>query len=57
MHADDPPAKHKILVTALALFVRDGLCETSVRDIAKASGFNAKASELNEQAREHERLA
>src|SRR6476660_4882506 len=34
----DAPAKRKILITALALFVRDGLCETSVRDIAKASG-------------------
>jgi AcrR family transcriptional regulator len=41
--ADDAPAKRKILVTALALFVRDGLCETSVRDIAKASGFTNPA--------------
>jgi len=40
---DDAPAKQKILVTALALFVRDGLCETSVRDIAKASGFTNPA--------------
>jgi AcrR family transcriptional regulator len=40
---DDAPAKRKILVTALALFVRDGLCETSVRDIAKASGFTNPA--------------
>jgi AcrR family transcriptional regulator len=39
----DAPAKRKILVTALALFVRDGLCETSVRDIAKASGFTNPA--------------
>ena len=30
-------------MTALALFVRDGLCETSVRDIAKASGFTNPA--------------
>jgi AcrR family transcriptional regulator len=40
---DDPPAKRKILVAALALFVRDGLCETSVRDIARASGFTNPA--------------
>ncbi len=33
----------QILVTALALFVRDGLCETSVRDIARASGFTNPA--------------
>jgi len=39
----DPPAKRKILVSALALFVRDGLCETSVRDIARASGFTNPA--------------
>jgi AcrR family transcriptional regulator len=31
------------LVAALALFVRDGLCETSVRDIARASGFTNPA--------------
>ena len=40
---DDAPAKRKILTTALTLFVRDGLCETSVRDIAKASGFTNPA--------------
>ncbi len=40
---DDAPAKRKILVVALELFVRDGLCETSVRDIAKASGFTNPA--------------
>ena len=40
---EDAPAKRKILVTALALFVRDGLCETSVRDIARASGFTNPA--------------
>jgi AcrR family transcriptional regulator len=39
----DAPGKRKILETALALFVRDGLCETSVRDIAKASGFTNPA--------------
>jgi AcrR family transcriptional regulator len=40
---DDAPAKRKILVTALTLFVRDGRCETSVRDIARASGFTNPA--------------
>jgi len=39
----DAPAKRRILMAALALFVRDGLCETSVRDIAKASGFTNPA--------------
>lgn len=41
--ADDAPAKRRILEAALELFVRDGLCETSVRDIAKASGFTNPA--------------
>jgi TetR/AcrR family transcriptional regulator, repressor of fatR-cypB operon len=41
--AGDAPAKQKILVTALELFVKDGLCETSIRDIAKASGFTNPA--------------
>jgi TetR/AcrR family transcriptional regulator, repressor of fatR-cypB operon len=36
-------AKQKILIAALELFVRQGLCETSVRDIAKASGFTNPA--------------
>src|SRR5262245_40915592 len=40
---DDAPAKRRILVAALELFVRDGLCETSVRDIARASGFTNPA--------------
>jgi len=39
----DAPAKRKILVSALTLFVRDGLCETSIRDIARASGFTNPA--------------
>src|SRR6476660_6809717 len=39
----DAPAKRKILITALALFVGDGLCETSVRDIARGSGFTNPA--------------
>jgi TetR/AcrR family transcriptional regulator, repressor of fatR-cypB operon len=40
---DEAPAKRKILIAALGLFVRDGLCETSIRDIAKASGFTNPA--------------
>ena len=40
---DAPPAKERILVAALELFVRDGLCETSIRDIAKAAGFTNPA--------------
>jgi len=39
----DAPAKQKILLAALELFVRDGLCETSIRDIASASGFTNPA--------------
>ncbi|MGD0941545.1 MAG: TetR/AcrR family transcriptional regulator [Terracidiphilus sp.] len=39
----DAPAKRKILIVALHLFVRDGLCETSIRDIAKESGFSNPA--------------
>ncbi len=41
--AGDAPGKAKILVAALRLFVRDGVCETSIRDIAKASGFTNPA--------------
>ena len=43
MSNGDAPAKQKIVIAALDLFVRDGLCETSVRDIAKASGFSNPA--------------
>src|SRR3954462_5407515 len=53
VHADDPPAKRKILVTALALFVRDGLCETSVRDIATASGFTNPALFKHFESKDH----
>ena len=35
----DPPSKREVLRCALHLFVRDGLCETSIRDIARASGY------------------
>lgn len=40
---DDAPAKRKILTEALRLFVRDGLCETSIRDIAEATGYTNPA--------------
>jgi AcrR family transcriptional regulator len=40
---DDAPAKRKILTEALRLFVRDGLCETSIRDIARATGYTNPA--------------
>ena len=40
---DDAPAKQKILTEALRLFVRDGLCETSIRDIAAATGYTNPA--------------
>ena len=39
----DPPAKKKMLTEALRLFVRDGLCETSIRDIAAAAGYTNPA--------------
>jgi AcrR family transcriptional regulator len=41
--ANDSPGKQKIMLTALELFVKDGLCATSVRDIAAASGFTNPA--------------
>jgi AcrR family transcriptional regulator len=50
---DDAPAKRKILVAALALFVRDGLCETSVRDIARASGFTNPALFKHFHSKDH----
>lgn len=37
---DDPPSKQAILLGALHLFVRDGLCETSLRDIAADTGYS-----------------
>jgi AcrR family transcriptional regulator len=40
---DDPPSKREVLRVALHLFVKDGLCETSIRDIAKASGYTNPA--------------
>jgi AcrR family transcriptional regulator len=50
---EDAPGKYRILVTALALFVRDGLCETSVRDIAKASGFTNPALFKHFRSKDH----
>lgn len=38
--SDDSPAKQAILHEGLRLFVRDGLCETSLRDIAEATGYS-----------------
>ncbi len=39
----DPPSKREVLRCALHLFVRDGLCETSIRDIAQESGYTNPA--------------
>jgi AcrR family transcriptional regulator len=50
---DDPPAKREILVAALALFVRDGLCETSIRDIARESGFTNPALFKHFRSKDH----
>ena len=40
---DDAPAKRQILVAALELFVEKGLCETTIRDIARRSGYTNPA--------------
>ncbi|GAA3135015.1 TetR/AcrR family transcriptional regulator [Streptosporangium carneum] len=39
----DPPSKRRILVEALRLFVEHGVDGTTVRDIAKASGYSNPA--------------
>src|SRR5689334_20582915 len=39
----DPPGRRKIVIAALDLFVRQGLCETTIRDIAGESGFTNPA--------------
>lgn len=39
----DPPSKREILRSALHLFVRDGLCETSIRAIARAAHYTNPA--------------
>jgi len=36
---DDPPSKREILKAALRLFVRDGMCETTIRAIAAEAGY------------------
>ena len=41
--AGDAPAKKQILISALKLFVRRGLCETTVRDIAADAGYTNPA--------------
>lgn len=43
INADDPPAKRKILATALRLFSERGLAATSIRDIANLTGFTNPA--------------
>ena len=40
---EDAPSKREILRCALLLFVRDGLCETSIREIGKAAGYTNPA--------------
>lgn len=39
----DPRAKRRILIEALRLFSEKGLCETTVRDIAAATGYTNPA--------------
>lgn len=39
----DAPAKKKILISALKLFVNRGLCETTIRDIAADAGYTNPA--------------
>lgn len=39
----DPPAKQEIVKAALRLFVQKGIAETSIRDIAAASGYTNPA--------------
>jgi AcrR family transcriptional regulator len=41
--AEDPPARQRILVEGLRLFTDKGICETTVRDIAEATGFTNPA--------------
>lgn len=40
---DDAKAKQELLKAALGLFVRDGLCETSIRAIAARAGYTNPA--------------
>ena len=41
--AEDPPARQQILIEGLRLFTEKGLCETTVRDIADATGYTNPA--------------
>ncbi|MBZ5660173.1 MAG: TetR/AcrR family transcriptional regulator [Acidobacteriia bacterium] len=43
IRADDPPAKREILRSAMKLFSQGGLAATSIRDIAKESGYTNPA--------------
>ncbi|TNE36719.1 MAG: TetR/AcrR family transcriptional regulator [Alphaproteobacteria bacterium] len=43
INANDPPAKQRILAEGLRLFARQGLSETSIRDIAAATGYSNPA--------------
>ncbi|MHB1512077.1 MAG: TetR/AcrR family transcriptional regulator [Acidiferrobacter sp.] len=41
VHPGDAPSKREIVRVALTLFVRDGLCAASLRDIAAASAYSS----------------
>jgi AcrR family transcriptional regulator len=43
IHEDDPPAKRQILRAAMTLFSKRGLAGTSIRDIARESGYTNPA--------------
>ena len=43
IHEDDPPAKRQILRAAMTLFSQRGLAGTSIRDIARESGYTNPA--------------
>jgi AcrR family transcriptional regulator len=43
IHEDDPPAKRQILRAAMRLFSERGLAGTSIRDIARESGYTNPA--------------
>ncbi len=43
MREDDAPSKRALLEAALRLFVRQGLCETTIRTVAEEAGFTNPA--------------